>query len=289
MSAQSTQSEGLQGVAGIGPISPIGDTSQRPLSVLLAAIGPYELAHHRDRLATQHRHKLVQAYQRAMATGKRELAFLLSEALTARRAPLPPCFRLDDAHRVADMAFDLLAHDLQWIRTMYPEQWRKASGSYASLLHGEGDSWLPRAEYLWTTKHQAKTWILVRQMALTVDQQWECNVLRSQPVRHAAQGLRYRRVKTHKAIMAQLPEAKRRQGEGEATHTLERRYRIWLCGEMTGRSPTKTARLYGLWQDIDMRTSTAARDLDWVFYNVSESRGSRSAKTSKFEMPWDMQ
>lgn len=263
-----------------------------PLSGLLAAAGPGGLASYRLRLASEHRHKLERAYRTAIATGKRELAFLLAEALAAHLVPLPPCFRLDGMHRMAgmtpDQRLDLVAHDLLWIRTMYPEHWRNASGSYASLLHGDGDSWLPRAEYLWATKHQAKTWILVRQMALTVDQQWQCNVLRSQSVKLAAQGLRYWRVKAHRAIMAHLPEAKRRHGEGEARHMLERRYRVWLCGQMTQRSPTKTARLYGLWQGVDMRPSTAARDLDWVFYNVPESRSARDAKANKFEMLEDM-
>lgn len=248
-------------------------TGFAPLSDLLAAIEPTELERWRSRLASEHPPALLKGYRMAFATGKRELAFVLAEALTARS--MPPCFRLDGAHRAAHLSdtqrFDLLAHDLQWMMTMYPDHWQKAKGGYSGMLRGE--SWLAVAEHYWATKNQRDTWLIVRQLGLTVDQQWECAFLRSAPVKRAAQGLAIRQAAVHKAIMDRLSDANRAaRGCYPLAPAYERRFKVWICGEMTDRSSTKAARLYELWTGAAITRSVAYADLEWVRAYVPGSR-----------------
>ncbi|MBU9574069.1 hypothetical protein C6P74_25615 [Burkholderia multivorans] len=255
------------------------------LSSVLARQAPGQLDRARSIVRDYDRKKLATMYDRSLTTGQRAKAFLLAEALTAHG--LPPCFRLDGSHGAARFAdtqrFDLLAHDLQWIMATYPEHWRKAMGGYSGMLHGA--SWLSVAEHYWSTKNQRDTWLMVRQLALTVDQQWECAVLRSAPIKRAAQGLAVRQMSVHKAIMDRLSEANRAaRGRYPLAPAYERRFKIWVCGEMTGGSPTKTARLYEFWTGSAITRSVAHTDLEWVRACVPKSRKGRDGKTGKRDM-----
>ncbi|NIE64030.1 hypothetical protein [Burkholderia sp. Ax-1719] len=250
-----------------------------PLSTLLGAIDCTTLNQIRSNVAVMPRERLLLDFRAAFDSRQRRRAFLLSEALTAHG--IPPCFRRDERFRPGELdekqRFDMSAYDLQWLAARYPRHAEQVRGGYAHLLCADDWRWLARAEYYWSTLHQGETWKTVKQLALTVDQQWECNVLRSQSIRLAAQGLARRRVSIRKAIMAHLPEATRRRHEGDARLTLERRYRVWLCSEMTGKSPTKTAHLYGLWTGNEIARSIADRDVEWVRRRVPESRKRRHA------------
>ncbi|ARK52067.1 hypothetical protein BOC36_01940 [Burkholderia pseudomallei] len=227
-------------------------------------------------------HKVLHAYRQAFAQGKRELSLLCSEVLAVRH--VPPCFRLDGSLRAAHLPdairFDLLAHDLQWIMAMYPEHQRKAKGGYSGMLHGA--SWLAVAEHYWSTKNQHDTWLMVRQLALTGDQQWECAFLRSAPVKRAAQGLASRRATVYKAMMDRLSDANRAaRGRSPLQPAYERRFKVWVCGEMTGGSPTKTARLYEFWTGTAISRSVAHTDLEWVHACIPESRKRGHAVSGK--------
>jgi hypothetical protein len=250
---------------------PASDTS---LAGFLNALGPDRLASIRSRLAVESPHRVLQAYRQAFAQGEREKLFLCSEALAVNRH-VPPCFRLDGSYSAAHLPdalrFDLLAHDLQWVMSMYPDQWRHAKGGHSGMLHGA--SWLAVAEHYWSTKNQRDTWLMVRQVALTVDQQWECAFLRSAPVKRAALGLAIRQATVQRAITGRLAEANRvARGRSPLEPAYERRFKVWVCGEMTDRSPTKTARLYELWTGAALTRSVAHTDLEWVRACVPESR-----------------
>jgi hypothetical protein len=244
----------------------------KPLSCVLAGAPQPKTHEARRQLAGLDPDSLMGRYRTAFATGKRVSAFLFAEALTNHG--VPPGFRLDRPHRASDLnanqRFDLIAADLRWLAARYPEQRQVASGGYQYLLAGDG--WLERAEHLWATKHMGETWILVRQLALTTEQQWECAGLRSRPIKQAAQGLGFRHEKVRIATMAKLPEAMLRRAKDDATETLERRCRVWVCSEMTVQSPTRAARLYNLWTGKNIDRRHVERDLNWIRQHVPESR-----------------
>jgi hypothetical protein len=242
-----------------------------PLSSLLGAISTEEWDRSRTRLAGIDARKLVLAYNKALKSEQRELAYAFSEELTRRG--IPPCFREAPPHSTLDinLRFDLLAHDLQWVAAHYPDQRHKASSGYAGLLFGVNP--LKRAEYRFTTRKTGHTWILVKQLRLTLDQQWECNRLRSRPVKLAARSLTPRAEHTLGAIVRYLPTTMRTMTRQEAGAALLRRYRVWLCAEMTQHSPTRAARLYRLWTSHDIGRNIAARDIEWVRRHIPESKG----------------
>jgi hypothetical protein len=244
----------------------------KPLSSVLAVDSNEIFDERLSRITLLSRARLIDMYRTVFASNQRYVAFLCAEALT--KHGVPPCFRLDRPHRASDLnanqRFDLIAADLRWLAARYPEQRQVASGGYQYLLAVDG--WLERAEHLWATKHMGETWILVRQLALTTEQQWECAGLRSQPIKRAAQGLDFRREKVSIAIMAKLPEAMLRRTKADATETLERRYRVWVCSEMTVQGPTNAARLYNLWTGENIDRRHVARDLNWIHQHVPESR-----------------
>lgn len=271
----------------VGPHIAVNQTaaSSASLAGLLRGCGDERLAANRSRLQREHPHKVLQAYQQAFAQGKRELAFLCSEALAALR--MPPCFRHSAPHslaRLTDMqSFDLLAHDLQWIAAMYPDHDRKANGGYSGMLRGT--SWLSVAEHYWSTKNRGEAWLMVRQLALSDDQQWECAFLRSAPIKLAANGLHIRQATVYRSIMDRLREAKRTaRGCYPLEPAYERRFKVWVCGEITGRSPTKVARLYEMWTGSEIARSVAYSDLEWIHAHVPESRKRGRAQKAKRNM-----
>jgi hypothetical protein len=257
-----------------------------PLSPLMSAIEHGSLDRIRSNVAARPRERLLHEFRAAFDSRQRRRAFLLSEALTAHA--IPPCFRRDERFRLGELdesqRFDLSAYDLQWLAARYPDHAEQVRGGYASLLRADDWRWLATAEYYWSSSHQGATWKTVKQLALTVDQQWECNVLRSQPIRLAAQGLARRRVSIRKAIMDELPKAMQRRHEGDARMTLERRYRVWVCSEMASKSPTRAARLYGLWTGNEIARSIADRDVEWVRLHVPESRKRRRANQASNDL-----
>jgi hypothetical protein len=253
---------------------------QAPASLAgkLAASSTDALANARSRLASKHTPDLLRMYREALTVGKRLAAFMLADALTARR--MPPCFRSVGHLSVVDgmQSFDLLAHDLQWIRAMYPEHHHKAKGGHAGMLHG--DSWVATTEHYRATKNRGDTWLIVRQLALTDDQQWECVILRSAPVKRAAHGLDTRKEKVERTIENRRLEANRtHRGHYPLEHAYERRFKVWVCGEMAGHSQTKAARLYGMWTGSEITRSVAHEDLEWVRAHIPESRTSRKRQT----------
>ncbi|POR53883.1 hypothetical protein B0G62_103465 [Paraburkholderia eburnea] len=257
-----------------------------PLSPLLGAIDCSTLDRIRSNVAATPRERLLLNFRAAFTLRERRKAFFLSEALTAHG--IPPCFRRDERYRLGELdesqRFDLSAYDLQWLAMRYPDHAEQVRGGYASLLQADDWRWLASAEYYWSSSHQGATWKTVKQLALTVDQQWECNVLRSQPIKLAAQGLDRRRVNVRKAIMDELPKAMQRRHEGDARMTLERRYRVWVCSEMAGKSPTMAARLYGLWTGNKISRSVADRDVEWVRRHIPESRKRRGTNDARNDM-----
>lgn len=251
-------------------------------------ITPFGLTSYRE----QHRHNpriadLVEKYQYAFTNGDRAHAFLLSETLAEKG--YPPAFRLPHI-RFDEMDenqhFDLIVHDLQWIRAQYPEQRDKITSGYRRLL-SDGNSWLKVAEYYRTTKNQWEVWLLVRELRLSRAQQWECRSLRGKDVRQTAALLSRKLDVVYSAIMAHLPDMERRHRREQARTLLQRRYAVWQCYEMTDRSPTAAARLFNLAfaptfeseseseSKIDRRH--ADRDAEWVNGNIPESRNKQIA------------
>lgn len=250
------------------------------LDMPLGAMSINGMAYYRKMFETKPFIQVVENYQQDFRDGERSRAYLEAEALAKRG--FPPCFRIRSA--LADLnenqRFDLIVHDLQWLRAMYPEQRHKIQSSYGRLLSA-GDAWLTTAEYYRSTKNRWEVWILVRELRLTIDQQWECRVLRSKDVKQGAAALGRKLDPVRVETMSHLVDMTRRHGQVKAKGILDRRYAIWRCYEMTGRSPTKAARLFNLTfgpilGSIDKRH--ADRDAQWIIHNV------QAARTKKVEV-----
>lgn len=261
-----------------------------PLSELLAAIRPDKLAEARRRVAMLDRDDLTNRYRKAFAAGQRAVAYLLAEALTAYG--MPPCFRFgypESTRRLTlNQRLDLFAHDMQWLAKHHPKQRSKVLGErykhlFDEYCHPDEFGWLREAEY-WFNKGERDVWVIVRGLQLSELQQWECKWLRSQFVTQKAGVLADRRDAVFTAIMAHLPTTRRTMAEESAKRVLMRRYRLWVCGQMSRHgekiSPSAVARLYEMWTGDRINRAIVAQQLEWVRTNIPilQNRGHRGAR-----------
>ncbi|MCO5398333.1 hypothetical protein [Ralstonia soli] len=256
-----------------------------PLSSVLARQTPGTLERARSIIQPCDRERLIGMYRNAFATQQRTKAFLLAEALTIHR--LPPCLRFAHPPPVrpltVDQQLDLFAHDIQWLAGQHAAQRRAVTGKRYTRLFDEficpdEFEWVREAEY-WFNNGERDQWVIVRGLALSERQQWECKWLRSPVVSRKADALAERRDTVYKAIMLHLPKTSRTMDTDAAKAVLTRRFRVWLCGQMTrdgGRvSPAAAARLYAMWTGDAIDRGTAGKALDWLETNIPESRNRR--------------
>lgn len=267
-----------------------------PLSSVLAGQTPGSLDRARAIARSYGREKAAEKYRNAFATGRRAVAFVLAEALTANG--LPPCFRFSHPPSsrtlTLDQQLDLFAHDMQWIATQHPAQQQAVTGRRYQRLFAaampddlecalptgeafqhDGFEWVREAEY-WFNNGERDEWVIVRGLGLSERQQWECQWLRSPVVNRKADALKERRDAIHKTIMAHLPKTSRTMDPDAAKAVLTRRFRVWLCGQMTRDgskvSPAAAARLYAMWTGETIDRGTTGQVLKWVESNVPQSR-----------------
>ncbi|SAK96769.1 hypothetical protein AWB82_07069 [Caballeronia glebae] len=265
----------LNGPPSLTPAKPVREPVAS-LADLLAMETPASLQELRDELRERERLRLIREYEAAFFASRRRDAFLLSEVLAERG--VPPCFRIERRYKADSLTpaqrFDLVAHDLQWLAATYPEH--KGKGGHAEMLTGKGDRWLRVAEYYGSLKSQSgDVWMIVRQLQLDEEQQWECLALRSMKIKRAAAGLKRRQTTLKKALRARHLK-KVTDWRGLAPNPVyARRELVWVCGEMTGGSPTKAARLYRMWTGNAITRQLANDDLQWLRLKVPEARQPR--------------
>ncbi|ARM02106.1 hypothetical protein BOC59_20630 [Burkholderia pseudomallei] len=265
-----------------------------PLSSVLArqASGSLDLA--RSIVRSYDREKLTSAYRSAFATGQRAKAFVLAEGLTAHG--LPPCFRFPHPPSIRpftiDQQLDMFAHDIQWLARQHMAQRRAVHGKrYARLfdqfVRPDEFEWVREAEYQFNDGERDR-WIIVRGLGMSERQQWECKWLRSPVVSRKADALAERRDTVYKAIMAHLPKTSRTMDADAAKAALMRRFKVWLCGQMTRDgakvSPAATARLYAMWTGETIDRGTVGQTLKWLDATIPESRNRRHRGAGKSDI-----
>jgi hypothetical protein len=244
--------------------------------------------------------QLVRRYEAAFLAFRRVEAFALSERLAqleahAHHSSMPPCFRIKN-YTSADLnqqqRFDLWAHDLQWIAAKWPEQAAKAHGSYKRMLGDDPAKWIPVAEFHWA-RNQAgirhgNIAHIVNRMALSEAQQWECLALQGKLVRDLARGLKRRKATVQKALDERLKKAaKAVRGKYKPHDAYARRFKVWVCAEMTTcdtmkkPSPTKAANLYRAWTGIELDRRIAHEDLEWMAGHIRDVRAAGRKRVSK--------
>lgn len=214
-----------------------------PLSLLIAAFDPAELSETKARFKDAGIPELIAENMKASVKKMRVPAFLLALELTERG--IAPCFRRSDLAPpeatilTINQEYDLLVSDFIWLSkhkaiditvTSDPDTWRKLFGLADSLF------WLGNRPI----------WQIVKKLKLTERQQWECRLLKSQPIKQNALGLQQRASRIYSKLENDLPSIMRTgRDEPAARLILQKRKRLWFCAEMCKWAPTETARLYG--------------------------------------------
>lgn len=218
-----------------------------PLSALLRAEDADKLSSIIRAVANCDRFELVDRLAQSMSRGKRVQAYVLNAALTAKG--IPPVFRYPDFYPSADdvnQKNDLFMADMQWLErtcTFHAKKIRFAR--YRDMFTPILTKFCKAADYVFY-EGRRPAWRIVASLALEEDMQHDCMWLRSEPVK-----------KKHDVIMNHGEDVKRALEddlarvvrsitftEDDAKSSLERRYALWVCSQMTRGSPTETAKRY---------------------------------------------
>lgn len=239
----------------------------RPLAPLLKTIQSERLDAARLRVAEIERDELMDRFRSAFENGKRLVALLTADELTARG--IPPTFRhlhLSGAEYSVDQRFDLLIFDLRWIRRWYPDhakivRYRRCK----ALLIGSESLFHREAEYAF---YQGKrpTWKIVSSLSLTQQQQADCYLLRSAPIKKRNEATQAMRDRVFEALQDDLRTVRRTKSftNDHAEATLARRHALWLCSRMTDGSPTETAVRYTQLTGHQITRQAVAKQLEKV-------------------------
>lgn len=269
-----------------------------PLSSVLLRHQPESLDRARRVVSggAHERERLMRLYRAAFVNRRRDLAFVLAEALTARG--LPPCFRF--AHPQAcpftkEQQLDLFVHDVHWLATRHPKQREVVNGKRYKRLFDAATAtealrlsaspvecawtadleWVREVEY-WFNNGERDRSMIVRGLNLSEPQQLELKWLQTVFIERKTQALARRRDAVHEAIMDCRGTTELGMNAEKAKKVLKRRFRLWLCGQMTreGRnvSPASAARLYEQWTGDAVGRVIARRQLEWVAANIPQAR-----------------
>lgn len=239
----------------------------RPLAPLLQTIALERLNAARLRVADFGRDELVNRFRSAFGNGKRLTALIMADELTARE--IPPAFRhlhLEGAEYSLDQRFDLLVFDLRWLRSWYPEHAKIVRYQRCkTLLTGSDRLFHREAEYAF---YQGKRpmWKIVSSLSLTQQQQFDCCVLRSAPIKKRMEATQAIRDRVFEALRDDLRTVRRTKSftNDNAEAALSRRHALWLCSRMTDGSPTETAARYTQLTGEQITRQAAARQLEKV-------------------------
>lgn len=190
-----------------------------------------------------------------------EIALLVAAELTARN--VAPCFRglpIDDDpwwrdNPEADAI--LLRADLQWIVSKYPHHtpgWKRAHGIWRP------EKFEKTADYLhWDGRRTVSQ--IATALGLTKDQQIECAWVQSLNIKRWRANLDRRR-DAERARIEALVRDKDRRSQEEQDATIERRAKLWLCAELAGWRPQRTADVFHMLTGEALPRNVVAKQLE---------------------------
>lgn len=235
------------------------------LATLLDEKAPAALNRFRSGVRKMPTETLVNQLRWAYRDGKRVGAYLLNEELTRRG--FPPCFRHLPDPTIGTLAerFDIFMADAQWIATRYPEQ--------KPMFSRYGRLFLPSAFHA-TAQFifyfgKTPAWKIVKGLALTEDQQWECHWLQSGPLATKRRFVQGRLPIVREELWQALFHGRRGgQTEKECIATIQRRRALWLCNAMANRRPQRTADLFEMMTGEKIGRNVVAKQLEKIRRDV---------------------
>ena len=220
-----------------------------PLSALLRAEDAFKLKSIINSAANFNRFELVDRLAKSMSEGKRVQAYVLNAALTEKG--IPPVFRYPDFYPSADdvnQKNDLFMADMQWLERTCGFHVKKIRfARYRDMFTPILTKFCNAADYVFY-EGRRPAWRIVASLALEEDMQHDCMWLRSEPVKKKHKFISDYEGTVKRALKADLARVTRSSNftEDDAKNSLERRFALWVCSQMTGGSPTETARRYEL-------------------------------------------
>jgi hypothetical protein len=218
-----------------------------PLSALLKAEDATKLNTAIRVAASRNRHELIERLKQSVMDGKRVQAYALNTALTMQG--IPPVFRYPNfnlSQENVNQKNDLFISDMRWLEHTYMQHLHKIRFSrYKAMFTPILTRFCDAADYVFY-QGQRPAWRIVASLALEDGMQHECAWLRSEPIRKIHQGIAHHGEYVKRALEADLATVVRSSSfsDEDAKRSLERRYALWVCSQMTRGSPTETAKRY---------------------------------------------
>lgn len=190
--------------------------------------------------------KLMNQLVHDFEAGSRTHSFLISEELTRRG--IPPYFRSlalplpEYSDCDVNRRFDLLVYDLRWIVASYPKH-QTVAPRYMDIYKHR--SIHKGAEHI-AKQGNREVWEITRDMGLSIDQQWDCHVIRGRDVTNRRNYIKTRRL-AYLDYFKRAMEQGNRSGQSDADNqrTRRRRFNLWICSCIAGRHrPSEIARRY---------------------------------------------
>jgi hypothetical protein len=237
----------------------------------------------RERIKETRTSTLITHFGTAQVNNNRVAAYLLADELSDRGiAPffwraeitIPTSLTLH-----INQEYDYLVFDLLWIAKQYPGH-PYSQRVPMERLSSDREYLFKAADSLFQLGNRP-LWIITKKLKLTERQQWECQLLKSLPVKQKSRGLMLSAQKVYEKLAETMPQImKTGTGEDTAFKILQKRKRLWICAEMCDWSPTISAELYRRMTGEILTKSQAANQL-------SKIGNFRRKKRAKHDMETD--
>jgi hypothetical protein len=223
----------------------------------------------KERLAPKSRDAVLQVYGQEMWRGNRKQVWLLGEELTRRG--IPPVFRRSPWSASGALCIpeeDILLLDLQWLAARYPDH-RTAFKRWQRLFIARHFYQTAGFILVYGLKEPA---YYLKGLALSEDQQTECNFLRGAAVRSRMETVARLSTEASDKIEAAHMINTQAWSQGNPKATVARRQHIWRCGSMADWHPTRTAELYEALTGETIKRQLAGKIIGEVWDAFPQSR-----------------
>ncbi|WBY01515.1 hypothetical protein PE066_18935 [Ramlibacter tataouinensis] len=214
--------------------------------MLLYRAAPAKVDQAQEKIGALPLDQLKLKFQQAFWGTKRLSSLLLARELLHRR--VAPMFWHDWRSSTAytpPQLIDLIAFDLLYLNQLFTERpWHTPHANERRGLANRVYAFQTAAYLYYGGKR--KKWEMVRRLRIPVEHQLTCAFLRSADVQKKHDVLAAKRDEVFTALKLDIAKVRRTvtYTEADATATVRRRLALWLCGELCGWRPTRSARLY---------------------------------------------
>lgn len=217
------------------------------LDELLARANRTQVEQVRSRICGLPLDQLKSKFRSTFRCGRRLSSLLLAEELLSRK--VAPMFWHDwrsswtytPTHEV-----DLIGFDLLYLHQLFTEvPWHTPHANERRALTAGHHYAFQTAQFLYYDGKRHK-WEMVRRLRVPLDHQLTCAYLRSAPVQKKHDVLALKRDQVFNAIRLDVSKVRitATYTSQHARSTVLTRHALWLCGELCGWQPSRSARLY---------------------------------------------